>query len=101
MTGIKILIDEARPFYSYLDESHFFCWLEEIDAISEIKRDGSKLALTCSFPITEACFRDLIALCFRYSVDMRPLLALSSLEHDSWLKNSGTYWHEKMFGSEI
>lgn len=97
MAPISVLIDEPKSYYSNLDESSFYGWLNEVDAITEISREGAKLKLTVPKPIDDVSFRDLISLLMRYGVDMAPLTALTTEGNRGWLEDPQAYWHQAMF----
>ena len=97
MAPISVLISEPKLYYSNHEESFIYGCLNEVDAITEISRDGAKLKLTVSQPIDEASFRDLISLLMRYGVDMAPLTVLTTEGNRDWLEDPQAYWHEAMF----
>ena len=41
---------------------------------------------------------DLLGLLARYGLDMRPLQALITPEHEAWLKDPDAYWYASMWG---
>lgn len=93
----RIVIKEPNPFYSYLDEEHFFSWLESIPMVKSIIRISGGLELTLSETIEEEGLRDLIAVMARYGVDMHCLAKFCNLNNERWLKNKNAYWYEKIF----
>ena len=97
MAQITVLIDEPKPYYSYLDERFFYGWLNEIDAVIAVSREGSRLELTLSNPIDDASFRDLISLLMRYEIDMKSLVSLTTKGNKVWVENPMAYWHQAMF----
>ncbi|MBV6287650.1 hypothetical protein [Pseudomonas aegrilactucae] len=41
--------------------------------------------------------RELVALLYRYGVDLEPLVVLSKGKNGDWLKNVDGYWYTSMF----
>jgi hypothetical protein len=99
----KLIIEEPGSYFSYLDECHFFSWLESIKAIDKITRvyvgKGSGTGLELVFKTTpdEMDIRDLIAIMMRYNIDMSCLKILCTSENVGWLKNPEAYWYTKIF----
>lgn len=99
MGNVEITISEPTPFFSQLDESNFFDWLQRTGAVESIERDqlGLRLALVC--PLKEANLRDFIAVLMRYQVDMSPLRTLSSEDNKAWFEAPSAYWYESLLGN--
>lgn len=99
-----LIIPEPRLWFSALDETHFFSWLESIDMIGKVTRvarggnQGTGLELTFRKKPDEGGIRDLIALMSRYNLDMHCLEVMCTPEHEVWLKDSRMYWFEGIFG---
>lgn len=88
-----------KSYFSYLDEKHFYQWLNAIEVkVTVGKRLGE---LTLHFKkgaLTKTDWVDLLALLMRYDIDMRPLRPLVTPRHEKWLKTPTAYWHQKLWG---
>jgi hypothetical protein len=101
-SDFHLTIDEPLEFLSQLDETAYFNSLNAIDGILSWQVEPgnipNKIVLTLEAPVLpEYALRDLIALCFRYSVNMTPLASQCTRENESWFKSQGAYWHKAVF----
>ncbi len=96
----KIIIQEPRFFFSYMDEEHFFHWLEDIPFVSEVVRVQDGLEVTLDGEFDKANIRDLIAVLRRYDLDMTCLRILCTEENQDWLKDHEAYWYAYIFKDE-
>ena len=83
-------------YFSQLDEDHMFSWAKQIACISSVE--------TCYFYIDpekadDMGLRDLLALCHRYGISIKPLSSLLNSSNTDWFKNPEAYWYESVFGS--
>ena len=99
MNNRVLLINEPRPFFSYLDEKHFFSWLESIVSVQNIKPVDGGMELTLDYEFEKESLYDLISLMMRYGLDMQCLKELCTEKNKSWFKNPNAYWYKKVFGS--
>jgi hypothetical protein len=94
----NILTWKNINFYSPLDEVVFFEWIKKIDCIDDIKRENNSLFFyIASDEIHDYNLRDLLALFFRYHIDMKQLKRFLMPENKKWFKNKIAYWHDKVF----
>jgi hypothetical protein len=85
-------------FYSQGDEAAFFNWISRIKAIKTVKGVGDEIRLVVPRRrISAESLRDLLALFFRYKVDMGQLSTFATPENGEWFKNPKMYWHRKVF----
>ncbi len=97
----KELILQERYYYSLADEKTFYDRLHALRCVKEVRgaRDGLHVVLSRS--PTEAQLRELIALLYRYGLDMRPLASLRTERNEDWFaKNRKAFWHAKVFGKK-
>jgi hypothetical protein len=73
-------------FFSPGDEAAFFHWLESIESVKTIKGYGSFLEVELTTPVHRDAFYELVSLCRRYGVDMRPLSVLETSENSDWAR---------------
>ena len=57
-----LLIEEPSPYYSQVDEDHFFGWLQSIPVIKKVKGTTDGLELAVLRPVDKDSLRHLIAL---------------------------------------
>jgi hypothetical protein len=88
-------------FYSYLDEKHFFTWLESIDGIRDVKGTTAGLLVRLAGKgLDRSGAYDLIGLLARYGLGMRFVRDLIRPEDEAWFDDPAKYWHSQMFGAE-
>ncbi len=99
MAAIKLILESVH-YYSNVDEEMFFSWLNKIVAISKIYGVGTALYLDAdSSKLDEENLRELIAIFFRYQIDMTQLVQLMNDDNKSWFyNNKEAYWHNRVFG---
>ena len=99
---VKIVIEEPKMYYSYLDEKNFFNWLSNISAIEKpIGTPGGLEININEEKIDEESLRDMLAVLMRYGVDMKPLSVFLNEANRSWFyDNKSSYWHKKIWNSE-
>lgn len=95
---MKITIQE-RMYYSQTDENAFFQRLYDMTCVKEVVGDADGLNIRFRRPPNNDQLRDLIALLFRYDLDMTPLAALRTARNAAWFDKSNMFWHKRVFGS--
>lgn len=102
MKSIVLVVPQPNPYYSYMDEKHFFSWLEEIDEVSHVTGNASVLEVELEAEmLSDDGLADLIALFHRYRLDMQCLRQFENESNTAWLRSEDAYWHESLFGAEI
>jgi len=89
-------------YYTYQDEKHFYEWLESIPGVERVL--GGPQGLTIQLAdagLDIDDWADLTALLVRYSIDMRVLRDLITLENEVWIKDPKRFWYSKIFGEEV
>ena len=98
MSGFMVRLNcSGIRFGSQLDEKHLFEWASEISCF--LRWDQDTLVIKSKNISREALY-DLIALFWRYQIPMKQLAQFENTRNSKWFRNSGMYWHEKVFGSE-
>jgi hypothetical protein len=96
-----VLAATGVRYYSEGDEAAFFGWLDKIPCVDHYTGSGETLYITVSCKqMSEVCLRELIALFFRYRVDMKQLSVFSSAANRAWFKNPEAYWYNGVFGAK-
>lgn len=99
MNSETILICRSVIFYSENDENSFFEWIKKIECIERIAglKNELYLHMVCD-DLHDHDLRDLLALFYRYRIDMKQLQIFLNPENEKWFKNPQSYWYEKVFG---
>lgn len=85
-------------FYSELDELVFFERLRKIPSIKNYEGEGTSLFIHInSKEVPKDHLLELIALFYRYKVNMKQLGVFGSEKNNSWFKVKGKYWYRKIF----
>lgn len=92
-----LLIARSMHYGSANDERAFFEWLERIDGFANAKGVGEELHVHIKESIDESSLRDLIALFFRYNIDLAQIPKVVSLHQHPWLLKPSVYWFSAMF----
>lgn len=97
-----ILTCKSVWFYSKNDENAFYEWLKKIDCIDEISAAADELYLHIASSILhDQDLRDLLAIFYRYKVDMKQLARFLTPDNKKWFyDNKKSYWHKQVFGSQ-
>jgi hypothetical protein len=97
-----ILICKSVWYYSRLDEDIFFEWISRIKCI--LKFDGIRDELYLYIKnkrLNNENLRDLLALFYRYKIDMKQLKIFLNKNNKEWFfDNKKAYWHRRVFGNE-
>lgn len=88
-------------YYSPHDEAAFFEWLDKIEAVRSYGGQVNTLDITVSVPVDEDSLRELIALFYRYRVDMSQLRSLDSDLIGGWFRDPRKFWFEAVFGDGV
>jgi hypothetical protein len=91
------LVLRLSPFYSPTDEAHFFAWLGSIKGVTKLAGHLRDLHITLARAPSDTALSELIALCQRYRIGMRPLAAFRTARNARWLADPKAYWHRAMF----
>lgn len=93
-----LLICRVR-YFSAMDEDAFFEWLKKIPSIAECKGVYDELHLHIkSKKISNRDLRELIAIFYRYKIEMSQLKVFLNKSNRQWFyEEPKGYWHEKVF----
>lgn len=90
--------DSVR-FFSQCDESAFFEWLDKLPFVDGYEGRGLTLYITVNMlDIDEGGLRELLALFWRYGLEMRQLALFNRDEFSDWFCDSRAYWYKNVFG---
>lgn len=93
------LVATEVVYYSPLDENAFFQWLDKIGCVARYEGRGSDLTISLSREPDDDELRELIALFYRYGVDMRQLAIFGEGRARAWFRKRGMFWHDAVFGN--
>ncbi|MGQ0595398.1 MAG: hypothetical protein ACT4QB_22990 [Gammaproteobacteria bacterium] len=96
----KRLIAHKVWFFSEHDEEAFFEWLDKMVCIQEYHGEGKDLHITLvGTTLDDNSLRELLALFYRYDIDMPQLATFQTNGNRSWFHDPNAYWHTRVFGS--
>ena len=96
------LICKRVKYLSSLDEDHFFLWLNKIDCFDEISFFHDSIEITLVSTVNDDCLREIVALFYRYKIDMTQLCKLLTEGNRHWFfENKKAYWHCRVFKKPV
>jgi hypothetical protein len=99
MSNLVELEAKEVVFYSDGDEAAFFEWLGKISAVDGSKGVGRVLHISVARDrVDEEALRELLALFFRFGIDMRQLSVFDSDVFATWFRSPTSYWFKAVFG---
>ena len=98
MNALSMLIASEVLFFSACDENAFFEWLARLDCVAEYYGEGVDLHILLNgVLLDDSSLRELLALFFRYGVEMTNMYVLETHSNRSWFRNPGAYWYTRVF----
>ena len=95
---MTVLECKKVKFYSDIDELFFFEWIKRISCVKSIEGSGSSVFLNLkSKEVSRNELVELIALFYRYEINMKQLSVFSTKKNNSWFKVRDKYWYKKIF----
>lgn len=109
MKGVKkmekndnYLICKRVKFYSQKDEDAFFEWIKKIECIENFEGAGDELYLDiAAWDTHDHDLRDLIALFYRYKIEMKQLARFLTKDNKNWFGKKSAPWYKKVFGDQL
>jgi hypothetical protein len=93
------LICKKIKFYSVFDKDIFFEWVNKIECIDDVEYVGKDLFIEVAcLDLHDHDLRDLIALFYRYKIEMKQLQMFLNKKNAEWFKDPLKYWYKKVFG---
>lgn len=97
-----VLIAESVGFLSDGDERSFFGWIERVPGVKSVQGRGRALLITFARTrLPDESLREVIALFFRYGVEMTQLADLLTEANRAWFASPRAYWHRKVFKGRV
>jgi hypothetical protein len=94
-------IDTGVTFYHASDERAFFEWIERLPCFDCYEQEDFGLNIRLKRKPKRDELREILALGFRYGVDMRQLKAFETKANRHWFRNADAYWYQSVFGQEV
>ena len=91
-----VLIVRGPTYGSPLDEKMHFDWLASIPCVANVGGELNDMHITLKRLPGEMDLRELIAVLYRYRMDMTGLAAFKSSRNKKWFAENS--WHAKVFG---
>ncbi len=100
MNGAPKIVVGGPRFFSARDEDCFFSWLHSIVAVRAVRGAGTDLEITLAVRLlSQRDLREILALFYRYGIDMRSLRHFDSPRVATWFRDPKAYWHVEVFGT--
>jgi hypothetical protein len=81
------------------DERAFFAWLDQIPCVKRYAGRGHTLYISVdAAAVDQDGLRELLALFFRYGIELGQLAALDRNELTDWFRDKKAYWYKEVFG---
>ena len=98
VSRLKIIV-KCPSYFSQGDEESFWHRLQSIKCVKAFEGKGNDYYITLARAPGNADLRELIALFFRYDVNMRSLAAFQTDRNAKWFaENRKAFWHSRVFG---
>ena len=85
-------------YYSQRDEKAFYDWLRSITCVAEVGGRLRDVHITLKRRPSDSDLWDLLALLFRYRMNMKSLAAFRTTRNAKWFDDPKKFWHAKVFG---
>jgi hypothetical protein len=96
----KTIIVRGPTYFAPGDEKAFFDWPQAIPCVESVGGRVRDLHIRLKRPPSDSDLRELIALLYRYRMNMKVLAAFKTSRNAAWFfDKSGMFWHRKVFGS--
>jgi hypothetical protein len=96
-----MLVVRGPTYYSQGDEKVFFDWLQSISCVEGVGGRLRDVHITLKSDPGRYQLWELIALFYRYRMNMKPLAALKTNRNAAWFDDSKMFWHARVFGSAV
>ena len=94
----NVLVATGVTYYHQNDEAAFFEWLDRIGCVDNYRGEDRSLFITLRRRPTKNDLCELLALFFRYSIEITQLVRFETKSNRHWLRDPQTYWHHRMYG---
>jgi hypothetical protein len=92
-------LEKGVRFYHRNDERALFEWLARIPCVKSFEGEGvDGLVVRLKRRPGQDDLRQLLALFYRFGVDMRQLAKFETAKNRAWFYDPKTYWYKAVFG---
>ena len=92
------LVARSVRYFSRLDETMFFAWLDKIDCVASYEGRGLDLHIYLRGQVDDESLRELTALFHRYHVNLSQFAAFQTEQNQAWFTDPRSYWYAEVFG---
>lgn len=100
-TSHGMLVAASVSYRTSNDERAFLDWLYRIEGVDRVQSAGGDVRVHVRRDIDEPALRDLVALFFRYGVDLTQIPKVFSVDAHAWLLDRSGYWFGAMFPDRL
>lgn len=98
VTALPKLICKKTKYFSQNDEAAFFEWIAKIKCVKKLNGVGDELHLYIpKKTVSDSCLRELLALFYRYKVNMKQLRIFLNDDNREWFMKETKYWYRGVF----
>jgi hypothetical protein len=91
------LIVKGPIYFSAGDEQAFFDWLQSISCVRSVGGHLRDIHITLKRAPNDNQLRELIALFYRYRMNMKGLAVFRTSQNAKWFDQEGKFWHSRVF----
>jgi hypothetical protein len=95
---MPVLVCKRVKFCSKQDELLLFEWLKRIRAVRKVEGTRDSIVLHVGRRISGSSLRELLALFYRYGIDMKQLAQFLTERNNSWFASPTAFWYKAVFG---
>jgi hypothetical protein len=97
--GEHTLVIREKPYFSYLDEKHFFTWLESLEDVMAVRGTAKGLCIDLRERyLSKSGAYDLIALLTRYGYPLSSIAPRINPADDDYFRRPDARWYEEIYG---
>ncbi len=98
IAGGPVLVCKGVIYFSLNDEAAFFEWMKKLKCIKRIDGSGDELWIFLrSKNLSDRSLRDLIAMFYRYKIDMTQLQQFLNPSNAHWFNDKKLWFHKLVF----
>jgi hypothetical protein len=94
---MAMLTWDSPHFLSVGDELLVFEWMRRIKAIRSWKGVAGEVYIRVRRPVSHTDLRELLALFFKYDIEMTQLAQFRTDRNAEWFCSPKTYWYDRVF----
>jgi len=96
-----MLICKNIKFYCQKDKEAFFEWVSKFECVHDVIETGEGIVIDlCNGDLDSSEIWDLIALFYRYTIDMKELQKVLKPRNRRWFLDRKAHWYKDVFGEK-